>query len=61
MVDSGQKINNITSDLKRQSSLINKGSDQEEVDLGDFDITAVLGEGSFGRVYFAELDKNGTK
>ena len=42
-------------DLKRTSTLIGKAANTEDVTLGDFDLEAVLGEGTFGRVYLAHL------
>ena len=56
------RVKNICTDIRRQSSLIfEKNKSLGDVELGDFDITAILGEGSFGRVYFAELERNGQK
>ena len=59
--ESKKSVHTTCTDMKRQSSLIFRQQSSEEVDLGDFDITAILGEGSFGRVYLAELEKNGQK
>ena len=57
-----KNVNTLCTDMKRTSSLIFKKNESlGDVDLGDFDITAIIGEGSFGRVYFAELEKNGQK
>ena len=47
--------------MHRTSSLIYRREESEQVDLGDFDINAILGEGSFGRVYHAELERDGQK
>ena len=48
-------MNRARADLQRTSTLIGRASDTEEVALGDFDLEAVLGEGTFGRVYLAHL------
>ena len=48
-------MNRARADLQRTSTLIGRASDTEEVALGDFDLEAVIGEGTFGRVYLANL------
>ena len=47
------------SDMKRQSSLVYRQDEDDTTGLGDFDIKAQLGQGTFGRVYLGELDRNG--
>ena len=55
MVAAGDSLINAQADLSRGSTLIGRASDTEEITLGDFDLEAVLGEGTFGRVYLAHL------
>ena len=51
----GGDLNKAKADLQRTSTLIGRASASEEISLGDFDLEAVLGEGTFGRVYLAHL------
>ena len=48
-------MNRAKADLQRTSTLIGRAQSSEEISLGDFDLEAVLGEGTFGRVYLAHL------
>ena len=45
----------------RTSSCAGKKQQVADVALGDFDIKVQLGQGTFGRVYLAELPQTGKK
>lgn len=46
--------------MKGSSTLVfSKQGSEDDVALGDFEIHAVLGQGQFGRVYLAELERGG--
>lgn len=51
----GGDLNRAQADIRRTSTLIGRASEEEDITLGDFDLEAVLGEGTFGRVYLAHL------
>ena len=55
MSTTGDNLTKAQADLRRGGTLIGHAANTDDVTLGDFDLEAVLGEGTFGRVYLANL------
>ena len=55
MSTTGDNLTKAQAGLRRGGTLIGHAANTDDVTLGDFDLEAVLGEGTFGRVYLAHL------